>query len=1115
MKCTLRILCLLSIITIIASPLNAFETTSPQSSQTTSYNLLLTVQTDQPFYGFGENVKILGNLTDMNGTAVRDALIALEVRNPRNTTIFVDIVFSSTDGTYEDGFRLSNNAALGEYHVYVTANAAGYATAANQTTFTVVTKADLSEKSFIESALVETLREQRALLNNAAVSGDLTGTVNFTYFEIVDIATGSFAGKGFSRGDWKAVLDGILYSGSHEGVLFLKPSERRIYLKGAISGEISGIVEGFISETVNGSGIYNRYQATWKIGRIRTTTVSATLNLNGTLTYNSYSEYPATALYILQTSIEGSAFGHYNCSISSTITHVRFMNSSHTGEGFSIISYSSNYGMGEGWTYCRLASPGIVEMEGFLTSPLYGIVHATLNETSLPRNLQMYIERVDLGLPPKAELKVAIWGPESVSPGQTISYAIEFRNDGLKSAENATIAIVLPSQVTYKSNTGVGFYDSRFNEVAWRFATLPAKAWGYETVTVGVATGLAQNTIIQPILAVPTKEITVLIDPAVGVTEEVVEATVSSIEMKNRVVKESTSGDLDVMSFVAPIVDAIEPSFSMVTIGDEITIEYEFSMGDTLEAQELFGVGNHQKIWGSVKGAKWAWDTYSMWKDAQDSIKAGKAREDFLQWALEANHIQPETYEFLSGWSIDKALCEFIIPNAIKHIPILGPAYYSITTNIMKAIDRAFFLPALLNRMMIDYPDSAPNNLEEMIEEYLNARSSAVSSTRSRVVTARDPNVKYGPEGYVSAGQPLNYTVEFENEGEGTAYGVYFTDTLDWNLNDSSLQIGPVISKANGSIIADPGTYNPVTRTITWLVGEVGPGEGGNATFSVKVKDGAPEGTEVTNFATVYFPSVPETTRTNTIVSVVGQPSIAVKDLTPLETSAERGSILCLNATVANEGHFAEAVNVTLYANSTIVGTRNITLTGRSENTVIFIWNTTNSLTGNYTISAYAEPVPGETNTTDNLYVDGIVQIVPSIHDIAITNITFSEQYPAINETIQIFVTIENRGTLTEAFDVSVNYTLLLDPLIGTQTVTLVPGQSVTLNFTWAPNATGRYEIKAYTSEIPDDINPSDNTKITYLYVSATYTAAFSTEENDWANVGVRGGRFYFRASPV
>jgi hypothetical protein len=361
----------------------------------------------------------------------------------------------------------------------------------------------------------------------------------------------------------------------------------------------------------------------------------------------------------------------------------------------------------------------------------------------------------------------------------------------------------------------------------------------------------------------------------------------------------------------------------------------------------------------------------------------------------------------------------------------------------------------------------------------------------------------------------LNYTIEYENEGEGIAFGVYVTDILDVDLDDSILEIGPVISKTNGSVIAEPGTYNPSTRTVTWLVGEVGPNEGGVANFSAKVRDDAPEGTEIINSATVYFPSVPETTRTNTIVSVVGQPDIAVKDLTPLETSAKRGSILHLNATLANEGYFAEAVNITLYANSTIIGTQNVTLTGRSESTVIFMWNTTNSLTGNYTISAYAEPVPGETNTTDNLYVDGIVQIVPSIHDIAITNITFSKQYPAINETIQIYVTIENRGTLTETFDVSVNYTLLLDPLIGTQTITLAPGGSITLNFTWTPNATGRYEIKAYTSEIPGDINPSDNTKITYLYVSATYTAAFSTEENDWANMDVRGGRFYFRASPV
>lgn len=131
-----------------------------------------------------------------------------------------------------------------------------------------------------------------------------------------------------------------------------------------------------------------------------------------------------------------------------------------------------------------------------------------------------------------------------------------------------------------------------------------------------------------------------------------------------------------------------------------------------------------------------------------------------------------------------------------------------------------------------------------------------------------------------------------------------------------------------------------------------------------------------------------------------------------------------------------------------------------------------------------------------------------ALRDVAVINLVAS--------ATTVNVTVENKGNhFTETFNVSAYYTLLTDPLIGTQTITLEPGETITLNFTWTPNATGRYEIKAYTSTIPNDVDPSDNTKITYLYVSATYTAAFSTEENDWADMDVRGGRFYFRASPV
>lgn len=103
------------------------------------------------------------------------------------------------------------------------------------------------------------------------------------------------------------------------------------------------------------------------------------------------------------------------------------------------------------------------------------------------------------------------------------------------------------------------------------------------------------------------------------------------------------------------------------------------------------------------------------------------------------------------------------------------------------------------------------------------------------------------------------------------------------------MEIGPVISAKNGSIIAGPGIYNPATRTITWLVGEVGPGEGGYATFSIKVRNDVPEGTEIVNFATVYFPSVPEITSTNAIVSVVGQPNIAITNVSLSGFIIDRG----------------------------------------------------------------------------------------------------------------------------------------------------------------------------------------------------------------------------------
>jgi hypothetical protein len=51
--------------------------------------------------------------------------------------------------------------------------------------------------------------------------------------------------------------------------------------------------------------------------------------------------------------------------------------------------------------------------------------------------------------------------------------------------------------------------------------------------------------------------------------------------------------------------------------------------------------------------------------------------------------------------------------------------------------------------------------------------------------------------------------LKVKNEGEGSPSGVYFTDILDEDLDDSTLAVGPVIDINTGVQIASPGTYNP------------------------------------------------------------------------------------------------------------------------------------------------------------------------------------------------------------------------------------------------------------------------------------------------------------------
>ena len=796
----------------------------------------------------------------------------------------------------------------------------------------------LSETTSSESILTETLVSQNAIISDAVASGGLNGTLNFTEFEMVGIATGSFAGKGFSKAQWSATLESLPYQGSWQGMFFLRPNERKIYLKGAVSGELSGTVEGFLSESTPESGIYDQYQAEWKIGKVKEEFMSCTVNLTGTLSYQESAEYPGTEIYVLQTSVEGQAVGDYTGALSTVLTHLRVADEDNPyyGEGFSIISYVSESGQGEGWTYDKLVSASKVDLNGLFDSPLFGIVSGALNETGSPRTLLLRLERVDLSLPPMADLEAITWGPGRVSSGETVNYIIEYRNDGLKSAENVVLVTELPILAEYKGSTQGGIYIASTHRVFWILGTLNPKHKAYLSVKVGYQWGIPEHTLQYTFSSIKTTSPTYSeplfdFDLEEYLTYQPLEIisteTLSLEEIANELLDPQLN---DLFNYGIELGYTFTGTATRTILTDASTL-LEFVLTNPPSAEVVFVIKAHNVSF--------------LVKVAQDEVAyfdreggtsynvTDNSWSSWGQWAVRGScsegdciaicHRERMTY--CTGFIIACAACKRTIPIDPLCVGLCQFATSCISPSAScirrcsdpQTRDEYCCRPGLDKPRIVCipcpssfhwFPDYKSRSCEVTyvcrwpgvwekettkicgpatdwdVDQERNCWTSHYCkdgrgcdtrgqfdpyAAKSRVAPAVDPSLKYGPEGRVSAGQQLNYMVKYENEGEGIAFGVYFTDTLDEDLDDSTLEIGPVIDVEDGSMIAGPGIYNPATRTITWFAGEVGPGKGGITAFDVDVRDDAEDGTEIINYATIYFPSVPEVTRTNGIVSIV------------------------------------------------------------------------------------------------------------------------------------------------------------------------------------------------------------------------------------------------------
>ena len=201
---------------------------------------------------------------------------------------------------------------------------------------------------------------------------------------------------------------------------------------------------------------------------------------------------------------------------------------------------------------------------------------------------------------------------------------------------------------------------------------------------------------------------------------------------------------------------------------------------------------------------------------------------------------------------------------------------------------------------------------------------------------------------------------------------------------------------------------------------------------------------------------------------------IGILNVTTTKTVIGQGFSLRINVKIFNYGMNAENFNVTAYANTTNIQTKNITLATRNSTTITFTWNTTGVAKGSYIITAEAEQVPGEIDTTDNTWEDGTVTVIVPGHDVAIKDVT-SKTVVGQNFSLPIFVTAKNYGNFTETFSVTAYYDSIP---IETKTVTNLPsGIATTLTFTWNTTGVtkGNYTISAYAWPVPGETDLDDN----------------------------------------
>jgi hypothetical protein len=227
-------------------------------------------------------------------------------------------------------------------------------------------------------------------------------------------------------------------------------------------------------------------------------------------------------------------------------------------------------------------------------------------------------------------------------------------------------------------------------------------------------------------------------------------------------------------------------------------------------------------------------------------------------------------------------------------------------------------------------------------------------------------------------------------------------------------------------------------------------------------------------------PYCPQVSTHFAVTIPLGVHDIAVLSLSPSANVVSVGEIVSVNVKVKNQGDFTESFNVTAFYDSHTIGMIFINdMSAGINETFVFHWLTQDVEVGNYTLSVSAGPVADEKNLANNYSTDGVVNVKPQgpliVHDTAVVNVVPASTSANIGDTLNVNVTVKNKGTTTESFNVILYYS---QNVIGSLRISnLASGSQTAVTFNWSTGSVtaGTYNLTAFAVPVPGETSIADN----------------------------------------